>query len=432
MVFDNIHAMINKVLPMMGLSDKERIQLLKFHSINKAEIEVDGKIYPAFRIIHNNALGPGKGGIRFHPGVSEGEVKSLAFWMSMKNSLAGLPFGGGKGGVTVNPKELDEHQLQKLSRQYIRAFHEHLGKDKDIPAPDVYTNPQIMAWMLDEFEKIKGHHEPGFITGKPIEVGGIELRGDSTSRGGLIVFNQLLKKIEKPEKDIRIAVQGFGNAGWNMAKYLYDSKHKIVAVSDSNGGIYNNDGLNITKVKDIKDSTGTLQSYADAQIISNKELLELDVDILVLAALENQITKENASRIKAQYIIELANGPINPEADDILHQKNKIVIPDILANSGGVIGSYFEWANNLAGNMFEDEYMLRLFEKRMINTFEKVWTEFEKEKRQYDIRTISYKIAIQRILAAEKSRGRLNVEKKSAYTVKSVILENPLISTLRA
>jgi len=407
MVFDNITTILGKVAPIMNLSEQEKAQLVKFHSIQRADLKVGTKKYPAFRIIHNNALGPGKGGIRFHPNVSEDEVRSLSFWMSMKNSLAGLPFGGGKGGVIVDPKILNQKELQELSRQYVRAFHNFIGQDKDIPAPDVYTNPQIMAWMLDEFEKIKGHHELGFITGKPVELGGTALRGDSTSKGGFIMFNELIKKEKLNKKTLTIAVQGFGNAGWYKAKYLHDNKFKVVAVSDSQGGIYNKKGLHIINVKDAKDKGKSVQDYAQGEHITNTELLELDVDILVLAALENQITKKNADRIKAKYIIELANGPINPEADAILHQKKIVVLPDILANSGGVIGSYFEWANNRAGNIFELQHLIRLFDERMKETFDKVWLAFEEDKRKHDIRTLAYIIAIKRILIAEKLRGRV-------------------------
>jgi len=392
-------SMIEKISKIMDLDKKEKEILSKYFKIQKANLKIKKHSYKAFRIIHNNSLGPGKGGIRYHPNVSEDEVKSLSFWMSLKNSLAGLPFGGAKGGIIVDPKKLSQDELQELSRKYVRAFHKHMGQDKDVPAPDVYTNPQIMSWMLDEFEKINDKKEPGFITGKPVELGGIRLRNDSTSKGGFIIFNELAKK--ENIKNSRIAIQGFGNAGYFMAKHL--SKN-IVAVSDSSGGIYDPKGLNIDKAKNIKDEKGSVQNYS-AKKISNKELLELDIDILVLAALENQITKENASRIKAGYIIELANGPISNDADGILFKKKITVIPDILANSGGVVGSYFEWLQNKTGTGFEDSYIERMFDQKMKETFNKVYNEYKNSK--HDMRTAAYVIAIRRILDAERLRGRI-------------------------
>jgi glutamate dehydrogenase/leucine dehydrogenase len=404
MVFENIESMIDKLSGIMKLNDNEKKILLTHKSVQKADLEVDGKNYKAFRIVHNNALGPGKGGIRFHPNVSEDEVKSLSFWMSVKNSLAGLPYGGGKGGVIVNPKELSQEQLQKLSRAFVQAFHEHIGQDKDVPAPDVYTNPQIMAWMLDEYEKIKGRHEPGVITGKPIALGGIPLRADSTSKEGLIVFQELAK-IKNLGKDVKIAIQGFGNAGWNMAKFLHKEGYKVVAVSDSKGGIFDENGLDVLAVKKIKDEEKTVTKHNGKQL-TNEEILELDVDVLCLAALENQIREDNADKIKAKYIIELANGPISAEADSILYQKGVFVLPDILANAGGVVGSYFEWVQNRTGNGFTDEYIEEEFTKKMKNTFHKVYSEFDKDEHQeHDMRTVCYVVALKRILEAEKIRG---------------------------
>ena len=406
MVFENAQEMINKVSDIMNLSEKEKELLVTHKSIKHDEIEVDGKKYPAWRIIHNNALGPGKGGIRYHLGVSEDEVKSLSFWMSLKNSLSGLPFGGAKGGVKVNPKELDQKQIEKISRAWVNSFHEVIGQDKDIPAPDVYTNPQVMSWMLDEFEKIKNRHEPGFITGKPLGLGGCPLRADSTSKGGYIIIDELVTLHKLNKKDITIAIQGFGNAGWNIAKFLYKNGYKVIAVSDSKGGILSEEGLNIFDVRKTKDEKRTVIEH-EGKKISNAEILELDVNILILAALENQITQENADSIKAKYILELANGPVNPKADKILHSKQKIVVPDILANSGGVVGSYFEWVQNKTGQIFQEEFLEKRFSERMKESFNKVHTEFEERKREYDMRTISYIIAIKRILEAEKLRGNL-------------------------
>ncbi len=405
-VFENIEKSLEKVAKFMGLKENELNLLLNHKKVSHVVFEVNNNKYEAWRIIHNNSLGPGKGGIRFHENVSEDEVKSLSFWMSLKTSLMGLPLGGAKGGVKVNPKELNESDIEEISRAYIKAFHDVLGSEKDIPAPDVYTNAKIMAWMLDEYEKIKGRHEPGMITGKPLELGGIPLRADSTSKGGLIVLKEFLKKVNKDKKDLKIAIQGFGNAGLNIAKMLDDESFKIVAVSDSKGGIYSDSGLDISEIIDIKQKKGSVQDYQSSKI-TNKELLELDVDLLVLAALENQITKENAEKIKAKYILELANGPVTAEADEILLKNNIIIIPDILANAGGVVVSYFEWLQNKIGNILEEEFLERKFNEIMINSFHKVYDLFQEHKKQLDMRSTAYVIAIKRILEAERFRGNL-------------------------
>lgn len=407
-VFDNIKKTLGKVSSFMNLREKEINLLLSYKKINKAVLEVNKKKYEAYRIIHNNSLGPGKGGIRYHPGVSEDEVKSLSFWMSLKNSLAGLPYGGAKGGIKVNPKELTDKEIEELSRSYIKEFYNFLGENIDIPAPDVYTNSKIMGYMLDEFEKITGRNEPGMITGKPISLGGIEMRSDATSKGGFIVLRNFFEK-EKISKNIKIAIQGFGNAGSFIAEMLFNENYKIVAVSDSKGGVLDNNGLNIKEIKKIKQSGKSVIDIGskNTKTISNEELLCLDVDLLILAALENQITKENSREIKSKYILELANGPISAEADDILFKKNIIVIPDILANSGGVIGSYFEWVQNKTGNIFEEEYLKNKLTEIITNSFEKVYNLYSRNKGKIDMRTASYIIAIKRILEAEKDRGNL-------------------------
>jgi len=414
-VFDEIKKRLEKVSEFMGLNNEEMSVLLKHEKVSHAVLEVNGKNYDAWRIIHNNALGPGKGGIRFHPDVSEDEVKSLSFWMSLKTSLMGLALGGAKGGVKINPKELSKEELEKLSRAYIRAFANVVGQDKDIPAPDVYTNSQIMAWMLDEYEKIKDCKEPGMITGKPVELGGIALRADSTSAGGLIVLKEFLKKIEKEKEDLKdgedlkIAIQGFGNAGMNIAKMLDKEGFKINAVSDSKGGIFNDNGLNIEEVIEIKKESGSVVKCdcRGLEKISNKDLLELDVDLLILGALENQITKENVEDVKAKYILELANGPVSYEADKRLFEKGVIVIPDILANAGGVVVSYFEWMLNKGGSDLDKKDLKKEFHDIMVNSFNKVWELFDNNKDKLDMRSASYVIAIKRILEGERARERL-------------------------
>jgi len=397
--FDNAKKLLKRTAGIMGLSEENINYLSTPKKVLEAKLKVGDKEYQAYRVQYNDVLGPTKGGIRYHPNVSLDEVKALGFWMTLKNSLAGLPYGGAKGGVIVNPKELTEEEIEELSREYVRAFHQDLGAWKDVPAPDVYTTPQIMAWMLDEFEKIKGEKEPAMITGKPLELGGSKGRSYSTAQGGVFVLMELLKE----RKNIKIAIQGFGNAGSNAAKILYEQGYKIIAVSDSKTGIYKNEGLNINEVIAYKRANKTLKGYENAEEISNKELLELETDVLILAALENQITIENADRIKAEIILELANGPVTPEADEILDNKNIIVVPDILANSGGVIVSYFEWVQNLQAYYWTEEEVIKKLKQVIVNSLNKVLS-MSKEK-NVSLRMAAYIAAIKRILDASKLRG---------------------------
>jgi len=401
---DNL-ARLKEIQTLESISDQEMEVILSPAQVNKADLEVNGKTYPAWRIVYNRALGPGKGGIRFHQDVSEDEVQSLAFWMALKNSLADIPYGGGKGGVKFNPKEVDEKEMEEVSRQYARAFKDHLGQDKDIPAPDVYTNSKVMAWMLDEFEKQTGKHEPGMITGKPIELGGLALRNDATAEGGYIVTKELVQKVLGDKKDISVVIQGFGNAGLFMAEKLAKDGYKIIGASDSKGGIYNNEGLNVDELVKLKSEKKSVTDYDQGEKISNEELLELDTDILVLAALENQITKDNANNIKAKYIVELANGPVTFEADKILDGKNIMVVPDILANSGGVIVSYFEWAQNRTGNILDNDYLKNLLENKMKTNWQRVYDKYKEKGEKISLRTAAYILAVQKILVAERYRG---------------------------
>jgi glutamate dehydrogenase/leucine dehydrogenase len=406
-VFAGIRKRLEKVSEFMNLSVNEVNYILKHEKNTHAVLEVNGKSYDAWRIMHSNALGPGKGGIRFHEGVSEDEVKSLSFWMSLKTALMGIPLGGGKGGVKVNPKELNDSELQELSRAYARAFVDVIGVNKDVPAPDVYTNSQIMAWMLDEYEKIKGVKEPGMITGKPIELGGLKLRADSTSKGGFIVLKEFLEKIGKDKSEIKIAIQGFGNAGLNMAKMLDSDGFKIVAASDSRGGIFVEEGLDINSLVKLKEDRKSVVDSEGAKV-SNSELLELDVDVLVLAALENQITEENVENVKAKYILELANGPVSSEGDEVLFSKEVVVLPDILANAGGVLVSYFEWANNNSGGVLEEDFLKKKLDEMMVKSFNEVYDLWQENKDKLSMREAAYVIALKRIFDAEKLRGNLD------------------------
>ncbi|MDD3285608.1 MAG: Glu/Leu/Phe/Val dehydrogenase [Patescibacteria group bacterium] len=389
-----------------GISAEDLSLLSKPALVSKAELEVGGNKYPAWRILYSRDLGPGKGGIRFHPEVSEDEVQSLAFWMVLKNSLADIPYGGAKGGVKFDPKQADKTELEAISRAYARAFQPVLGQDKDVPAPDVYTNSQTMAWILDEYESLVGHHEPGMITGKPVELGGIKLRSDSTAQGGYFIAQEMVKEFlpGKEAKDIRVAVQGFGNAGLFMAEKLFADGFKIVATSDSRGGIFKEDGLDISALSAFKAEGNSVNDFNQGEAISNGQLLELDVDILVLAALENQITAVNADKIKAKHIIELANGPIDLAADKILDAAGKIIVPDILANSGGVIVSYFEWAQNRTGQILDEDYLKNLLEKKMRGNWDRMLSLY-REKSNISLRQSAYILAVRRILAAKHWRG---------------------------
>jgi len=405
-IFSDNLKRLEEVQKISGIKDEEMKVLLEPVQNQYAELTVDGEKYPAWRILYNRALGPGKGGIRFHPEVSEDEVKSLAFWMALKNSLADIPYGGAKGGIKFNPKGLDNKKIEAISREYAKTFAPYLGQDKDIPAPDVYTNSQIMSWMLDEFEKVTGHHEPGMITGKPVELGGIAMRGDATAQGGYVVIKEMVSKFLKGKQNLTFSVQGFGNAGSFIAEKLAADGFVMVAASDSSGGLYHANGLDVNKLSNFKQASGAMIDYVNDDLkISNAELLETEVDILILAALENQITELNANKIKAKYIIELANGPINFEADKILAMREIIVIPDILANSGGVITSYFEWAQNRTGQILDDDYLRSLLDKKMTVNWQAVYDKAITEK--ITLRQAAYWLAVNKIIKAEKYRGRI-------------------------
>ncbi len=407
-VFENVKKQLDKVQKIAELGNEEMELLLNPKQVVSVNFPVkmdSGKIkrFTGYRVQYNDARGPTKGGIRFHQNVDLSEVKSLAFWMALKCSVVNIPYGGAKGGVVVNPKELSKSELENLSRAFIKAIHDFVGPEKDIPAPDVYTNPQIMAWMLDEYEKIKGKHLPGLITGKPLSIGGSQGRGFSTSQGGAYVLREYMKDNNKSPAETTVAIQGFGNAGSFMAKVLNEWGYKVVAVSDSKGGAYSKQGLDIPKLLEYKKSNGTVNGFSEA--ITNKELLELDVDVLVPAALENQITKDNAPNINAKIILELANGPITPEADTVLEEKGIVVIPDILANAGGVTVSYFEWVQNLYGYYWTEQEVLEKLEKIMVQSYNDVKNTAEKYNTSY--RNGAYILAITRILDAERARGRL-------------------------
>ncbi len=370
------------------------------------------KIFTGFRVRHNDALGPTKGGIRYHPNVSREEVMALAFWMTLKCALAGIPYGGGKGGICVNPKQLSKLELERLSRSYIDRIADFIGPHRDIPAPDVYTNSMIMGWMMDEYSSIMRYRTPGVITGKPIPLGGSLGRDDATGRGGYYCIKQLEKQLAWKPSNMRVAVQGFGNAGQHIAQLLHQDGYRIVAISDSQGGIYSDNGFDIPSIIKAKNESLRVQAVyctdsvceaVDAQQITNEQLLELPVDILIPAALEDQITLTNAQRIQAPYIVELANGPVNSEADVILDKKNIFIIPDILANSGGVIVSYFEWVQNNTGFYWPLEEVQQKLKTIITAAFDAVYKLSASKK--LPMRTAANVHALNRIQDAIKAGG---------------------------
>lgn len=405
--YENAMKQLDKAAAIMNL-DKEIHEMLKYpERILTVSIPLkmdDGsiKIFTGYRCQHNSALGPYKGGIRYHWNVTLDEVKALSFWMTMKCAVVNNPLGGGKGGVIVNPKELSVDELERLSRGYIQRIWRDIGSDKDIPAPDVYTTPQIMAWMRDEYEKLVGHADPGMITGKPIEEGGSEARGYSTAQGGYYVLRETAKKLNMNPGETTVAIQGFGNAGSFMAKILAKDGYKIVAVSDSKGGVMNREGLDVAAVEAHKEQTGSVVGAPNTTEISNDEILKLDVHVLVPAALENVITGDNAGEVKAKVIIELANGPVTPEADEILFQNGVLSVPDILANAGGVRVSYYEWDQNVKGEHWSEEDVLQKLEQSMVESFNTVWA--AKEKYSVHMRTAAFISAIERVAEAMKKR----------------------------
>jgi len=362
------------------------------------------KVFTGFRIQHNNACGPYKGGIRFHPEETVNTVRCLATWMTLKCGVVGVPLGGGKGGIVCNPKELSAGELERLSRSYVRQIWPLVGPDQDIPAPDVYTSPQIMAWMMDEYSVIKGYGNPGMVTGKPIPVGGSVGRGDATSRGGVYTIIEAARHLNIDLKGARVAIQGYGNAGSFAAILLSENIGcTITAVSDSKGGIYNESGLDVRKVLAYKRETGSVVGFPGSQAISNAELIELDVDILMPAALEGVINMDNADKVKAKIVGELANGPTSAEANEVLYKRNIMVIPDILCNAGGVTVSYFEWVQGLYHCWWNETEVRTKLEEMMTRAFRGVLE--VSLKHQVSMRKAAYMVAVSRVAEAMKLRG---------------------------
>ena len=357
------------------------------------------KIFEGYRVQYNNARGPYKGGIRYHQDTDINEVKALAFWMALKCAVANIPMGGGKGGITVDPKQLSKTELEKLSRGWIRGMAPVIGPNVDVPAPDVNTTPEIMSWMVDEYAKITGDKTNAVITGKPIEVGGSEGRGPATGLGGFYVFDVMRQKLSLPDS-CSIVIQGFGNVGGNAGEILSKNGHKIIALSDSKGAIVKEDGIDIPSLNEYKKSNGTIVGFPGSRTITNAELLELPCDVLIPAALENQITEKNAQNIHAKMILELANGPTTPEADDILYTRGITVVPDILANAGGVTVSTFEWEQNLKGEHWSEADVFAKLKTIMDKETETIYS--RSQELGTDIRRTAFIVALERIEQATK------------------------------
>ena len=414
--FENAMQQLQNAADVVGVDENVLSLLQKPQRIHEIAIPVkmdNGKLktFRGYRVQYNNARGPYKGGIRFHPAVDIDEVKALSFWMAIKCAVVGLPYGGAKGGVEVNPKELSKRELQELSRGYVRGFYLEIGPKIDIPAPDVYTNEQIMGWMMDQYSLLKGYTSPGSFTGKPVEIGGITARASATARGGFVLLERMMKKLNKKSEEVRVVVQGFGNAGYTFACLAYDAGYKIVGVSDSRGAIVSKNGNSINQYEVFKRKQDKGVIYCDKSVYdmdeytaaSNEELLIADCDVLVPAAIENQITSKNADDVKATTIIELANGPTTPDADDILYKKGVIVIPDVLANAGGVTVSYFEWLQNIQNTTWSESETNRKLAEIMATSYESVHEKVQEHK--IDYRKASFILAIERITKAMEGRG---------------------------
>lgn len=361
------------------------------------------ELFTGFRVHHNDSRGPTKGGIRYHQGVTLDEVRALAMWMTWKCAVVGIPFGGAKGGIICNPKQMSKREIEQLTRQFAAKIGFMIGSDSDIPAPDVNTTPEIMAWFMDAYSKLQGHTELGVVTGKPVELGGSLGRNEATGRGTVYTTLEALKLLKIPVKGASVVVQGFGNAGSVAAYLLQDLGAKIIAVSDSRGAIYNAEGFDTYDVLRHKQLSGSVIGYPFSESISNDELLEMKCDVLIPAALENVITGINAPHIKAKIIAEAANGPTTPEADDILYDHNVFVIPDILCNAGGVTVSYFEWVQDLQHFFWSEDRVNNELHKIMVQAFENVH-EIADEKR-VDMRKAAYILAIERVAKATEMRG---------------------------
>jgi glutamate dehydrogenase len=406
-VLERTQQVFRIALEKMGCSEafyellKEPLKLLTVRIPIKMD---DGsvRIFTGYRAQHNDAIGPTKGGIRFHPAVTAEEVKALSMWMTIKCGIADLPYGGGKGGIQCDPRSLSFPELERLSRGYVRAISQIVGPTKDIPAPDVYTNSQIMAWMMDEYSRIREFDSPGFITGKPLVLGGSAGRESSTAMGVTILIKEAAHVAGIQLEGARVIIQGFGNAGSFLAQFLHDAGAKVVGISDANGALYDAEGLDVQYLMDKRDSFGSVTNLF-SNTISNQELLIKDCEILVPAAIENQITEENAPHIKAKIVVEAANGPTTMKATEILTERGILLVPDVLASSGGVIVSYFEWVQNNQGYYWPEAEVNEKLTHIMIKSFQSVYQTSVQKK--IDMRLAAYIVGLKRVVEAIKWRG---------------------------
>jgi glutamate dehydrogenase len=406
-LFTSTQYVINDALSKLGYTE-EMFELLK-EPVRMLTVRIpvrmdDGsiKVFTGYRAQHNDAVGPTKGGVRFHPEVDEEEVKALSMWMSLKCGIVDLPYGGGKGGIICDPRTMSFAELEKLSRGYVRAISQIVGPTKDIPAPDVYTNSQIMAWMMDEYSRLRENDSPGFITGKPIVLGGSQGREKATAQGVTICINEAAKKRGINIEGARVVIQGFGNAGSFLAKFMHDAGAKVVAISDAHGALHDPNGLDIDYLLDRRDSFGTVTTLFE-NTLSNEELLELDCDILVPAAVANQITAENANSIKASIVVEAANGPTTLEATKILSDRGILLVPDVLASAGGVTVSYFEWVQNNQGYYWTEEEVNEKLRTKLVDAFNNVYE--TSESRRVNMRLAAYMVGARKMAEASRFRG---------------------------
>lgn len=403
--FENALQQLNKAAKLLNLNSEIIKKLSVPERVVTANLPLkkdDGtlEIYEGYRVQYNNARGPYKGGIRFHPQVDIDEVKALGFWMTIKTAVANIPMGGAKGGIVVDSKKLSPAELERLSRSWAKYFFDVIGPDKDVPAPDVYTTPQVMSWMTDEFSNMAGQKSLATFTGKPIDAGGSKGRDMATAKGGVFILDDLVAKKNWQADKMSVAIQGLGNVGGGMAKLLFEQGYQVLAVADSKSVIYREDGLDIPAILERKKNNQNINDLPGVKEISLLDFFALPVDILVPAALENQITKDNANDIRAKVILEMGNGPTTPEADEILFSKNIALIPDVLANSGGVTVSYFEWLQNKEDKYWSEEEVNNKLKEKMLDAWEKIFNLAQEKK--IDYRTAAFMLAIESLAKAMK------------------------------
>lgn len=409
--FQNYLENLDLVANLLNLSISDKQALSEPEKIIQQELTVDtekgAETFEAYRVQFNNARGPYKGGIRFHQDADLDEVKALAALMAIKTAVVRIPLGGGKGGVKFNPRDYSSTDIAAITRAWARVMAPHIGIDRDIPAPDVNTGADTMALIVDEYELTVGRSEPGVVTGKPLVLGGSQGREAATGQGGVYVLEELVKQLNLDRPQTTVAIQGFGNVGYHAARILHGLGYKIVAISDSKGGIYDPTGLDPQKYHEHKKETGQLfgELNQNQRSVSNAELLELSVDVLIPAALDNQITADNAEAVQAKIILELANGPVSQQADAILEKRDVYVVPDVLANAGGVTVSYFEWVQNRQQYYWTTEEVNEKLKKIMRQAFTDTWSRAESEKTS--LRMAAWAVAVERILEAMRLRGRL-------------------------